>query len=90
MHCFMHWFRLLRPHAGRKEVEKTPEITFFVKKKYQFFWHISSSYDKILGETKFQTREFSQSGSKAEDIELEFSAQLRRALILCSADGFVF
>ena len=31
--------------------------------------HISSSYAKILGETNFHTREFSQSGSKAKDGE---------------------
>ena len=33
--------------------------------------HISSSYAKILGETKFQPREFPRSGSKTKDVERE-------------------
>ena len=33
--------------------------------------HISSSYNKILGETNFRTREIPRSGSKIEDGEKE-------------------
>ena len=33
------------------------------------FWHISSSYAKILGETNFQPREIPQSVSKAKEGE---------------------
>ena len=39
-----------------------------ITKKY-IVLHISSSYAKILGETKFQPREFPRSGSKALDVE---------------------
>ena len=55
--------------------EKTSEkSTFFLKKikityrKY-FFFHISSSYAKILGEKLFRTWEIPRSGSKAKDGE---------------------
>ena len=33
------------------------------------FFYIPSSYTKILGETKFQPREFPRSGSKAMSVE---------------------
>ena len=52
---------------------KTSELSpFFLKKikftpKKYFFLHISSSYDKILGEKLFRTWEIPRSGSKAED-----------------------
>ena len=36
-----------------------------------FFLDIPSSYAKILGETKFQSREFPRSGWKAEGVEEE-------------------
>ena len=36
------------------------------QKKY-FFFHISSSYAKILGETNFRTQEIPRKGSKAKD-----------------------
>ena len=36
-----------------------------------FFWRISSSYAKILGEKLFRTWEIPQSGSKAEEGEKE-------------------
>ena len=36
-----------------------------------FFLHIYSIYAKIFGETKFHTREFPRSGSKAKDGERE-------------------
>ena len=39
------------------------------KKNILFLLHISSSYAKIWGETKFQPQEFPRSGSKAIDIE---------------------
>ena len=38
-----------------------------ITQKHIFFWHISSRYAKILGETNFRTREIPRSGSKAED-----------------------
>ena len=44
----------------------------FCIKKYELpYYHISSSYAKIWGETKFQPREFLRSGSKAIYIERE-------------------
>ena len=39
--------------------------------------HISSSYAKILGETKFQIPEFPQSGSKAMSVEREKKVEER-------------
>ena len=36
-----------------------------------FFFYVSSSYAKILGETNFQPREFHRSGSKAKDVKEE-------------------
>ena len=52
--------------------KKDGRKSFFSRKKnqnYQFFLHSSSSYDKILGEKLFRTREIPRSGSKAEDGE---------------------
>ena len=51
---------------------KTPKIIF----------HISSSYAKIWGETKFQLQEFPQSGSKAEDVERMKKEAERKSVIL--------
>ena len=55
-----------------KSRKKPKNHFFFVKKikiTYKFFWQISSSYAKILGETNFRTREIPRSGSKAKDGE---------------------
>ena len=57
----------------RKTAEKSP---FFLRKikftpKKYFFWHLSSSYVKILGEKLFRTWVIPRSGSKAEDGERE-------------------
>ena len=50
---------------------------------------MSSSYVKILGETKFRTREFPRSGSKAKDGEKERKKEERKLVItmakLCMA-----
>ena len=40
-------------------------------KNQLFLLHISSSYAKIWGETKFQPLEFPRSGSKAINVERE-------------------
>ena len=57
-----------------KSREKTPENLFFLL-------HISSSYTKIWGKTKFQPREFPQSGSKAiEEDRRERKSQLQWSL----------
>ena len=49
---------------SRKNAKKS--VCFF---RNFFFFHISSSYAKILGETNFQTSKFPRSGSKAKDGE---------------------
>ena len=58
-----------------KSIKKSSKISFFLlKKKFpkrKYFLHISFSYAKILGETNFQPREISPSGSKAKDGEIE-------------------
>ena len=50
---------------------ETPENNFFCKKIKINNYHMSSSYDKMLGETKFQPREIPQSWSKVKDREKE-------------------
>ena len=49
-----------RRHASRGKKTK-------ITKNEYIFWHISSSYAKILGETNFQPWEIPRSGSKAKD-----------------------
>ena len=55
--------------------KKRTKISFSYKNKNYlktiFFFHISSSYAKILGETNFHAQEIPRSGSKAEDGERE-------------------
>ena len=60
------WFRLQQPNAGRKSFKNARKSAFFEeeKKEEKKNLHISSSYAKILGETKFQLLEFPQCGSK--------------------------
>ena len=54
-----------------KSRKKRQEIFFFVNINLprNDFFYIPSSYAKIWGQTKFQPREFPQSGSKAIDVE---------------------
>ena len=62
--CFQYSANALRFTANHK-AKKVGQR----KRAKIFFLHISSSYAKIQGETNFHTREFPQSGSKAEDGE---------------------
>ena len=53
----------------RTNLAKYLHVIALHRKSVCVFLHISSSYAKILGETKFHTREISRSGSKAKDGE---------------------
>ena len=60
--CFPQYFGITR---------RCIQLFFYIYHFNFFFLHISSTYAKIWGETKFQHREFLWSGSKAKDVERE-------------------
>ena len=48
---------------------------------------MSSSYAKILGETKFQPREFPRSGSNAEDVKEEIRKKRKPMITVNDYNG---